>query len=555
MAASKKSLSRLLIACLLQAVVVSASAAPVIEGIYLQGKFLPGASLLPGFDAGTGVFPNLGDIVRSNGQRDLLALPNGAFATPVNTGDTGNNTGSAGVFYLFGTQQAKGLNPVALRREATLSGLQQITLGSAAALDYAGNVAYSASIPNPGAGPSRLSSLWVNDTVQWTEGDAIPSGPLAGLFYDSPGGLYRSPSGVTSWVSNYTTTALGTNTGTALMRGLATNDVLLRSGDTIAGLGTIGVHPSSSTVSGNIVWSALGTNYLTSVSIPNGGVDNFGDPTFDDAPVVNGSALTLLSGAILKENLTIPAIDGGLPGEFFKGFQGFDVNEAGEWAVGAFTDTGGAGQDDVLIVNGQIAYREGQIVDGVTLTGQIQGVGLNDRGDLAFAWNDTLFINGLKIAGLGTPVDTDGDGLADATLGGTGLALNRFEITNLTAAGGDNLPVVYVAGEAVGVPGVPGTVDTFFRLKPATSITGDYNFDGVVDVADYTVWRDSLGSAVLLDADGDGDHVIDQDDYALWAASFGNVASLAIPEPASAFLLLTGCLIAARPANRREAAC
>ncbi len=48
--------------------------------------------------------------------------------------------------------------------------------------------------------------------------------------------------------------------------------------------------------------------------------------------------------------------------------------------------------------------------------------------------------------------------------------------------------------------------------------TGDYNFNGVVDAADYVVWRDTLGqSGVGLAADGNGDSQIDAADYGICA--------------------------------------
>jgi hypothetical protein len=52
---------------------------------------------------------------------------------------------------------------------------------------------------------------------------------------------------------------------------------------------------------------------------------------------------------------------------------------------------------------------------------------------------------------------------------------------------------------------------------------GNYNLDSAVDAADYTVWRDTLDSAVAAysGADGDGDGTIDQDDYDVWKAHFG----------------------------------
>lgn len=70
----------------------------------------------------------------------------------------------------------------------------------------------------------------------------------------------------------------------------------------------------------------------------------------------------------------------------------------------------------------------------------------------------------------------------------------------------------------------------------AATIPGDYNGDGAVNAADYTVWRDSLGADVPIrsGADGDGDGVIGPNDYAVWQANFGMTASsaLAVPEPA-----------------------
>ena len=52
---------------------------------------------------------------------------------------------------------------------------------------------------------------------------------------------------------------------------------------------------------------------------------------------------------------------------------------------------------------------------------------------------------------------------------------------------------------------------------------GDYNHNGVVDAADYTNWRDKLGSAVTngTGADGNANGTIDQVDYDNWKANFG----------------------------------
>jgi hypothetical protein len=95
------------------------------------------------------------------------------------------------------------------------------------------------------------------------------------------------------------------------------------------------------------------------------------------------------------------------------------------------------------------------------------------------------------------------------------------------------------------------------QLVPVPTLPGDYNRDGVVDAADYTVWRDMFGRAVTayVGADGNGDGVINVDDFELWESNFGAGAAgngagsarkqAAVPEPsAECLLFLGGVLIA-----------
>jgi subtilisin-like proprotein convertase family protein len=54
-------------------------------------------------------------------------------------------------------------------------------------------------------------------------------------------------------------------------------------------------------------------------------------------------------------------------------------------------------------------------------------------------------------------------------------------------------------------------------------LQGDFNFDGIVDSADYLVWQKQSGKNVppFSGADGDGDGDVDQADLALWRKNFG----------------------------------
>jgi hypothetical protein len=86
------------------------------------------------------------------------------------------------------------------------------------------------------------------------------------------------------------------------------------------------------------------------------------------------------------------------------------------------------------------------------------------------------------------------------------------------------------------------------RSTPATApTTGDYNGNGLVDAADYVLWRKTLNTTVSpagSGADGNPDGKIDAADYTFWQARFGNAAAAGsdslfdttVPEPATLML-------------------
>ena len=87
-----------------------------------------------------------------------------------------------------------------------------------------------------------------------------------------------------------------------------------------------------------------------------------------------------------------------------------------------------------------------------------------------------------------------------------------------------------------------GWADDFFVEIPSP-MAGDYNENGVVDAADYTIYQDSVGEVVDFpnrDSSLLGT-AVGADDYAAWKNSFGAAGSgsgAAVPEPATGGLLL-----------------
>ncbi|MEN1677996.1 MAG: hypothetical protein AAGJ46_00275 [Planctomycetota bacterium] len=136
----------------------------------------------------------------------------------------------------------------------------------------------------------------------------------------------------------------------------------------------------------------------------------------------------------------------------------------------------------------------------------------------------------------------DGQGVA-------GFAL--YELGAILPAGLDLAAIGAHLDDAVWAgSGVGGQLEIV--LVPV--LTGDFNGDGLVDAADFTVFRDTLGSSDDLRADANRNGIVDLADYALWASNFGAqaAASQGVPEPAYGAVLATLPLVLRqRPAGLR----
>jgi hypothetical protein len=116
-----------------------------------------------------------------------------------------------------------------------------------------------------------------------------------------------------------------------------------------------------------------------------------------------------------------------------------------------------------------------------------------------------------------------------------------WDFTSVSAIGGSSYEVTLAAASIVDLTGNPldGNADGVggddYLHTILLNLPGDYNNDGTVDAADYTNWRDTLGSSVPVSsgADGNGNGAIDQGDYAVWRDNFGTTFATATSSSAT----------------------
>lgn len=93
------------------------------------------------------------------------------------------------------------------------------------------------------------------------------------------------------------------------------------------------------------------------------------------------------------------------------------------------------------------------------------------------------------------------------------------------------------------------TVDNIVIGAAVIALRGDFNDDGIVNLADYNVWRDNLGSdAAALNGKGSGAPTVVQADFELWKANLGKTAffkasTAAVPEASCLTHVLVGCVV------------
>ncbi len=123
----------------------------------------------------------------------------------------------------------------------------------------------------------------------------------------------------------------------------------------------------------------------------------------------------------------------------------------------------------------------------------------------------------------------------------------------------DQLRIVWPDGTVQYLDDV--AVDQYLTIEFPTPLAGDYNTDGIIDAADYTVWRDKLGSGVSLP--NDNTPGVGADDYTRWKNNFGAgspgigagsgaaTRNATVPEPSTALLAAFSLAAAVRRMRRK----
>jgi hypothetical protein len=152
----------------------------------------------------------------------------------------------------------------------------------------------------------------------------------------------------------------------------------------------------------------------------------------------------------------------------------------------------------------------------------------------------------------------------DFTVNGSTNDFQMFETTVAVPDGVRSFDLTFISGGAATATGSFYIDDISAALVQPTALLGDYNHDGIVDAADYTVWRDSLGqSGSNLAADGNHNGVVDAGDLDIWKTNFGQTAGGApagsgastnssVPEPSAQILSLIGGTTAAVALRRAK---
>ncbi len=178
----------------------------------------------------------------------------------------------------------------------------------------------------------------------------------------------------------------------------------------------------------------------------------------------------------------------------------------------------------------------------ITGTGDIDGNGTpNEDTDQVFSNIDN------------TGIYSEG-AVVEATYGQSTYRWNISYTGNINWSDGDNSVLdttvgIMHNGVYTGIEGPASGTDVVLIGLDSTIVEGlfgDYNDDGVIDAADYTVWRDALAAGATTLTNDSTPGTVDESDYSYWKAHFGETTPPgagalvvgAVPEPSTLVLTI-----------------
>ena len=159
------------------------------------------------------------------------------------------------------------------------------------------------------------------------------------------------------------------------------------------------------------------------------------------------------------------------------------------------------------------------------------------------------------VAGFELPVSSDGawhrhyDFVLSAPAS-TGIYLLQLELSSSDGLVGATDPFFIVFNQN-DTQLNHGAAIEYAELQIDTGMPGDFNQDGFVDAADYTLWQDNRGLDIaILGGNATSGPVVSNADYALWKQFFQtleteNLGTRSVPEPNSLLTALAGLLLLA----------
>ncbi|QOJ15564.1 MAG: hypothetical protein HRU75_13350 [Planctomycetia bacterium] len=397
--------------------------------------------------------------------------------------------------------------PQLLQTEATFGSLVQTSFESFFGFDNSGVVAYSAS--GTGGPVGSFDSVWYGDTLIAVQGDPAPS--LPGRFWTFGSRPAVTGPGDVYWVGGVANTAGGSTANRGLFYGASGNPLLL-GGESYPNLPAALDGPGT-TVNFEYSFSAEGSRYIAQVEMVGFAA------AVDNALVMDGAGL-MLDGTLVREGALVPVAIGGNGTETFTSLQTVGIAESGDYFFSADTNAATT-VDQIIVVNGQIAYREGDTVDGHVLVSTIDTLYMNEDGDLGYVWQvndgvanrEAIFLNDKFLIKERDLVDLTGDGVVEPQ--SVLWDITGINVLRISDRRPDGTVSVYFTGD-VDTDGTTSTTDdveAVFEIvvQVVDFPLGDMNCDGLVNNFDIDAFVLALLDAAAYAAEYPGCNILNGD--------------------------------------------